>query len=264
MDPIIKAVKQDVIAAMHYFRTKNFEFMGKMGNRIMSNLLIADRKDLMILGYLIKEVSDEFLLIKGVDPVRLNGCMDYGKQFILNLNESIPFEEILDPAIVWENYHNYKTTIVDFIPTDVELSVYEKDAEFAGMASQKLKQVLDENRGLLLEDHNNLLRGIIEEQSRIINIYGFERTDLMFYILLKAFIEYYWYMLAFKMVNNLEGDAISEKLYYYVDQITQLPTEFDEMSSKSNEILGELGYQTRTFSMENMDPEKTIRRMRGY
>lgn len=264
MDPIIKAIKQDLTAALQYFRTRNFEFLGKMGDRVMSNLLIAQEKDLMIMGYLVKEVAREFISIKEEDPVRLNGCMDAGKQFIQDMLDSIPSEGKLDPAVVWEDYYNYKKKIVEFIPTDVELAVYEKDPEFAGMASQRLKQILDENRGLLLEDHNNLLRGLLDEQRRIINIYGFEKTDLMFYILLRAFLEYYWYMLAFKMVNKLEGEAISDKIYYYVDKITKLPVGFEEMSRKSSEILGELGYQTRTFYIENMDPEKTIRRERGY
>ncbi len=60
MDSIIPIVKQDVTAALEYFKTKNFEFLGIIGNRIMSNLLIREEKELMIIGYMIKEVSDEF------------------------------------------------------------------------------------------------------------------------------------------------------------------------------------------------------------
>ena len=41
MDSTIPIVKQDVTAALEYFKTKNFEFLGIMGNRIMSNLLIC-------------------------------------------------------------------------------------------------------------------------------------------------------------------------------------------------------------------------------
>jgi len=41
MDSTIPIVKQYVTAALEYFKTKNFEFLGIMGNRIMSNLLIC-------------------------------------------------------------------------------------------------------------------------------------------------------------------------------------------------------------------------------
>ena len=127
MDSTIPIVKQDVTAALEYFKTKNFEFLGIMGNRIMSNLLICGEKDLMVIGYMIREVSDEFDFISREDAIRLNGCMDAGKQFIQNILNIISLEGEFSQISIWENYYNYKMRIVEFIPTDVDLSVYEKD-----------------------------------------------------------------------------------------------------------------------------------------
>lgn len=264
MDPTIKTIKQDIAAALQYFRIKKFQLLGAMGDRIMSNLLIGEEKDLMVLGYMIKELAQEFNDIREEDPVRLNGCMDIGEKFIRDLFNSIPDEEKFNPEVVWEDYYNYKKRIVEFIPTDVELAVYEKDVEFAHETTHKLMQLLDENRPLLLDDYNNLLLGILNEQNRVINLYGFQKSDLIFYTLLKAFHGYYRYLLAFKLAKKSEGEAIAEKIYHYVDKITQIPTDFENMSGESNKILGELGYQTRLFYIENMDPEETIKRERGF
>lgn len=262
MDSAIKTIKQDIAVALQYFRNKNFELLGDIGNRIMSNLLLGERKDLMIIGYLIKEVAEEFIEIREEDPVRLNGCTDIGEKLIRDLFNSISDE--FDPIIVWEHYSNYKAKIVDFIPTDVELMVYEKDVEFTADTTRKLMKLLDENRTLLLDDYNNLLMGILTEQRRVINIYGFTKPDLILYLSLKAFYGYYLYLMAYKMGNHLEGEAIADTVYYYVDKISGYSTEFEEMSKESHEVLGELGYQTRLSYLENVDPVKTIKRERGF
>ena len=220
----------------------------------MSNLLICGDKELMVIGYMIKEVSDEFDFINREDAIRLNGCMDAGKQFIQNILNSIILREFSQISI-WENYYNYKMGIVKFIPTNVDLSVYEKDPGFTGKTTNFLMQFLLENKVLLLEDYNNLLAGILNEENRVINLYGFEKRDLMFYIFIKAFLEYYRYLLAFKIISNVEGDVIKNKIYPFVDKITHLPIELGELYKVSNDILGDLGYQTRVFYIENKDPE---------
>ncbi|HTX61257.1 MAG TPA: hypothetical protein VMC48_03035 [Methanobacterium sp.] len=262
METTIKTIQQDLNVARQYFRQKDFELMGRMGDRIMSNLLLGEAKDLMIIGYLVKEVSEEFISIKEVDPVRLNGCMDAGDKFLRDLTNSLSDEN--HPVMIWEHYSYYKTKIVEFVPTDVELAVYQKESDFTAQITSKLMKILDENRTLLLDNYNNLLQSILDEQRRVINIYGFSKIDLILYITLKAFNEYYLYLLAYKMANQLKGEAISSKIYHYVDEISNLPLEFQEISSKSNELLGELGYKTRKFSMENVDPRETIKSLRGF
>ncbi len=262
METTIITIKQDLSVARQYFRLKNFELIRDIGDRIMNNLFLGGEKDLMIIGYLIKELSEEFIGIKKEDPVRLNGCMDAGERLILDLSGTL--NEEYHPIMVWEYWSTYKTKIVEFIPTDVELMIYQKDVDFTTQTTRKLLKLLDENRSLLLDDFNKLLLSLILEHKRVINIYGFTKSDLILYITLKAFYEYYLYLLAFKMANNLEGEAIAGKVYRCVDKISQLPADFEEMSNKSNEILGELGYKTRMFHMENVDPRKTIKRFRGF
>jgi hypothetical protein len=262
MESTVNIIKQDLNVARKYFRLKNFESLGEMGARIMTNLFLGEEKDLMIIGYLIKEISQEFIEIREEDPVRLNGCMDAGEKFIRDLSNSL--SDDYNHIMIWEHYDRYKNKIVEFIPTDVELLIYRKDVEFTSQTTQKLMKLLDENRSLLLDNYNNLLYSILKEQKRVISIYGFTKSDLILYISLKAFYEYYLYLLAFKMVNKLEGESIADKVYQYVDQISQLPTEFEEMGTKSNKILGELGYKTTMFQMENVDPRETIKSIRGF
>lgn len=262
MDTTNKTITQDLNVARQYHRQKDFKLLGEMGDRIMNNLLLGEQKHMMIIGYMIKEVSEEFITIREEDPVRLNGCMDAGEKFIRDLTSTISDE--FHPQIVWEHYQNYKIKIVEFIPTEVELMVYRKDVQFTSQTSLKLMKLLDENRALLLDDYNNLLQTISDEQKRVINIYGFTKTDLIFYMCLKAFHQYYLYLLASKMTRGLEGESIADKVYYYVDRISLLPTEFEALSKESAEILAELGYKTRMFSMENVDPVATIKRIRGF
>lgn len=264
MDTIKKAIKQDLTAAIQYFRFQNFDLLGMMGDRIMSNLLLGEEKELMIVGYLIKELAQEFIDIKEEDPVRLNGCMDPGEKFIRDLLKSITDYEEFNPQVVWDDYSNYKNRIVEFIPPDVEIAVYQKDVEFAGKTTDKLLKLLSEKRTLLLDDYNNLLNGILMEYKRVINIYGFKQRDLIINLLLKAFYGYYLYLFAFKMANKSEESGVAEKIYYYLDKIIEISADQNEIGIESNKILGELGYQTRLFYIENKDPEKTIKKERGF
>jgi hypothetical protein len=264
MDTIKKAIKQDLTASIQYLKFKNFNQLVMMGDRIMSNLLLGEEKELMIVGYLIKELALEFMDIKEEDPVRLNGCMDPGEKLIRDLLQSLTDYEEFNPQVVWDDYCNYKNRIVEFIPPDVEIAVYEKEVDFAGKTTNKLLKLLSENRTLLLDDYNNLLNGILKEYKRVINIYGFKQRDLIIYLLLKAFNGYYLYLFAFKMANKSDKSGVAEKIYYYLDKIIEISADQENIGIKSNKILGELGYQTRLFYIENMDPEKTIKRERGF
>ena len=126
MELIKEVIKQDIAAAIQAFERDDFRFVNIMGNRLMSNLLLAGESNLMILGYLLKEVSKEFEEIRGRG--RLAKCKEVGKKFLNDLHAMIKDET--DAKEAWERYYEYENNVRKYIPDDIEVNVYKENIDF--------------------------------------------------------------------------------------------------------------------------------------
>lgn len=265
MDIVIDVVKQDLSAALKALDEDNFRFVTIMGNRVTSNLLIGERKDLMVFGYLLREVGHEFEAIKRRDEKRIGECKEIGIEFLKGLRSIIIKESILSKEI-WELYYEYENNIIKYIPDKIELSVYTSAPEFTEKATSMLVKHLDTNKDILVRENNQLIQGLLNELTRVINVHGLKRRDIVFYLLLQALSGYYEYLLYSETkaytatIENKE--EFKNKIYPYVDKIVDLISNFDtnsieEMYNKTNEILGELCSEWRKFFLNYLDIIKT-------
>lgn len=67
MSNIIELIKQDLDVANSYLDKNKFEIINIIGNRILQNLFAINRKELMISGLALKEISFDLQQIKAAD-----------------------------------------------------------------------------------------------------------------------------------------------------------------------------------------------------
>lgn len=257
-DIVLDVIKQDISAALKALDEDDFRFITIMGNRIASNLLIGERKDLMIIGYLLREVGHEFEAVKRRDEKRISECKEHGRKFLKGLQSAIG-EEKVSPKI-WDLYYEYENHVRKYIPDKKELSVYKDAPKFTEKTTSMLIKHLEASKELLLKENNRLIGGLLNELTRVINVHGLERRDLVFYLLLQALSGYYEFLLYSETKNGTieNKEEFQNRIYPHVAKIVDLISNFDsdkleEMYNRANDILGELCYEWRKFFINYID-----------
>lgn len=258
MEPVKEVIKQDLLAAIKAFKKGEFGFVNIMGNRLMSNLLLSNQKDLMIFGYPLKEVSKEFERIRNMG--RLEECKGIGEKFLTDLVAEI--KDDINPAKVWGRFYQYEIAIRRYLLHPEFETVYKNNIEFTKTVTSMLVKYLRENQELLLDKKNRLLEGILGELSRVINAHGTDRHTLVFYLLLVALNDYYrylWYSESEKgTISNVE--EFKNRIFPHIDKIIDLKSDLEEeeLFRRANEILGDLASMWRSYYIYYTEPIKAI------
>jgi len=180
-------IKQNIKVAIEALERNNFDLINIIGNRIATDAMIMDMNNLIIIGFFLKEVSVDLKRAEHSDK-NLMRCKDAGRKFIRRLLSLIEDEENkVKGREFWEAYFDYKKEVRRYMISDVEASIYEENQDFTRKAREVLLEHLSENVELLTQRNNKLTEGIVSEMTRVINTYGFNPEDLIFYLLLLPF-----------------------------------------------------------------------------
>lgn len=249
MDMIIEITNQDMATAIEALKKDEFDLINIIGNRIATDLMIGNKNDLIMVGFILKEVSSELERIRAVDERNLQKCKEIGRKFFVEL-QSLLYKDQVEKKELWEKYLNYESDIRKYLLTGIESSTYKENPNFTKETRLMLLQHLNENKELLLKERNALINGIVGEISRVINTHSFHPEDLMFYLLMKVFSGYSDYFL----YDYIEGDENDKKekeieIRAYVEQIHKSfsGTDLDDIYEKSADIIGELGHKWRKY-----------------
>ena len=211
--------------------------------------MIGNKNDLILVGFILKEVSSELERIRAVNETDLPKCKEIGRKFFEELQSLLDKDQI-EKKELWGKYLKYKSDIRKYLLTGIESSTYKEHSNFTKETRLMLLQHLNENKELLLKERNALINGIIGEISRVINTHGFHPEDLVFYLLMKVFSGYSDYFL----YDYLEGDENDKKekeieVMGYVEQIHELfsGADLDDIYEESADIIGELGHKWRKY-----------------
>ncbi|RZN43494.1 MAG: hypothetical protein EFT35_01160 [Methanophagales archaeon ANME-1-THS] len=247
---MIETIKQDVLVAIEALKRDNFDLVNIAGNRIATDSMIIKRNDLIMVGFLLKEVSIEIRRVKEVNERNLIRCRETGRKFLEGLL-SLLDEEIATKEI-WERYQNYKREIKSYLLIDIESSLYKENPGFTKETRTMLLEQLNGNKRLLTKRDYRLVEGIASEISRVINAYGFYPEDLVFYLVMKVFSSYYDYFIYdyYLEESNEEKTKKEKELNSYIDKIYELfsaGNNLNELYEVSAKIIGELGARWRMY-----------------
>lgn len=262
MSLINQIIKEDLKIAKKYVKKKP-ELVTVMGNRIMSDLLVADddEKILMLVGWILREISGNLFNINRLrSESKLVNGIDISKKYLDKLIDLVSENTYTDIKLC-ELYASYEKEIRIHILPEIEDNIYTKKPEFTRKVNLMLISYFLENKKLLLQENNQLINGLINDMSRVINEHGAKEGDYTTYLIFKAFDKYYDYAIYSEMgfdkkIENKEQleskfDPYIEKIYQLVPLLIEDKNE--ELYTLSGKIIVDLSVEFRKYFINFSD-----------
>jgi hypothetical protein len=259
MDTTINVIIQDIKVAEKAIEIKEFGMVNTIGNRIMSNLLVGDGEELMIIGWILKDLGMELGSIKErKEETGLDNAIGSAKDHLEELIKMLQ-EERTSASDLWDRYFDIENKIRETLLTKFEAGVYKEEPEFSRKAAIMLIKYLYSNRELLLKKNNQLISGVANDLSRIVNEHG-GKEAMIVYLVFRGLEHYYRYLM-FEGWNDgkMEGTSTCKsKIYEHIGKIVKMASiiengKMDELYEHSNYILGKLGSEYRKYYINYLD-----------
>lgn len=228
-----------------------------IGNRIMSNAHLFDEKYYGIIGFFLKQIVAEALVLRNLNDSETTSVIsDKTIDFVQNIIEPQINSNITDYDKIWIGYNNVmmKTRQI-FIPKG-EKEVYKLNQAFTTESFQNLSKMLFSGKENLVYLTNNFLKGILNEMNRIAKTYGTNTDDLYFLSLLIMIDRLDEYVgLTIIDANDFEKRIRNE----IIPQINKLEKFLTDQNKKEkvNDLLWELIREWRFDFIKFLDVRRT-------
>jgi len=211
---IIQVIEQDVKAANLAFRDDDFANMNLFSNRIMANAILSDDPRLALLGFCLKEMARIYEGIKArKELITFATAKSFGDVYIKSINLKS------NTSGLWQQYLLFYNQVRQHQQNKYEQESYEENVKFTRFAFHWLIQKLSEDRDMLFKDHNQFVRGVLNEMSRIFRVHGGELVDLYALSLVRALQLYCGYTDYF--AKDERDKVINRSILPYVDDIAK-------------------------------------------
>lgn len=243
-------VIRDLDVAIEALKQENLNLVNIIGNRISSDSLIIKRNEFVIVGFLCKDISQEIRISKFWGKEGFDESLRIGLKFLERIKSIINTE--FDIESVWGEYVEYENQIRKHIISDIELNIYDEDYEFVTATRIQLSEQLKFNKKVLMKQENNLIVGITNEMSRVLNTYGYPPRELAFYLLMNVLNTYYKYFIYDYQhhKNNEERIKKWSELESYINSIEDLfigDKQDDKFYEEFNKIIAIIGAKWREY-----------------
>ena len=126
---ITETINQDMAAAIEALKKDEFDFVNIVGNRIATNLMVGNRNDLIMIGFLLKEVTVELERVRDTNERNFPKCKDIGRKLLEELQKLLNKDQ-MDKEEIWKEYEKYKKDIREYLLTAIEASEYNESPNF--------------------------------------------------------------------------------------------------------------------------------------
>ena len=264
MDTTINVIRQDLKVARNAIDAEDFGMVNVIGNRIMSNLLVEDREELMIIGWMLKDLSGELRGIKErKEEEKLDDAIKLAKKHLDELREMLTAKRT-SASDLWDRYFDIEKKIRKDILSKSEADEYKEEHEFSKKAAIMLIEHLHSNRELLLKKNNQLISGVANDLSRIVNGHG-GKEAIVVYLVFRALSHYYGYLMYEEGIDGkIEDESrFKSKIDEYIDGIYEMASmikngRVEDLYGHSNHILGKLGSEYRKYFINYLEPPRVI------
>jgi hypothetical protein len=251
MDPTTNVIRQDIKVAKNAIDDKEFGMVNIIGNRIMSNLLVEGREELMILGWMLKDLGGELGSIKERgEEGKIEDAIKLAKEHLDELGNML-MQKRTSASNLWDRYFDIEKKIRKDLLSKSETDEYKEEHEFSKKAALMLIEHFHSNRELLLKKNNRLIFVVANELSRIVNEHGGSETTIV-YLVFRAMDHYYSHVMNAELFDGkIEDESrFKSKIDEYIDEIYKMASmikngRIEDLYEHSNNILGKLGSEYR-------------------
>lgn len=255
-----KTFNAHVKAASKAFLSEDYNLMNIFSNRIMSDALILGSESYGMVGFFLKNASLAFTKAKSkvAPPSKIADSQNYnleklGKELFKVYVDLSNY----DPIPLWDCYLNFRERIRLELITDIERDTYEDDPGLSDHLSGWLSDYLLKNKEVLLHKENNLLKGIVNEAERTVNVCGVGKMACVFLSIVTAMDwtnEYYQFLSDILPFSNKDNPVVSV-LFPLIEETDVLMEENDstEMLLHANKIIWKLIVEWRKLFLNYME-----------
>ncbi len=264
MDTTTNVIRQDIKVARNAINDKDFGMVNVIGNRIMSNLLVEGREELMIIGWMLKDLGGELSGIKErKEEGKLEDAIKSAKEHLDELGDMLVHKRT-SASDLWDRYFDIENKIRKYILSKSEADEYKEEHEFSKKAAIMLIEHLHSNRELLLKKNNQLIPSVANDLSLIVNGHG-GKEAIIVYLVFRALDHYHRYLM---YEEGIEGKIEDEsrfksKIDEYIDGIYKMASmikngRVEDLYGHSNHILGKLGSEYRKYVINYLDIPRIV------
>lgn len=129
MDTTINVIRQDLKVARNAINDKEFGMVNVIGNRIMSNLLVEGREELMIIGWMLKDLGGELGGInERKEEEKLKDAIKLAKEHLDELGDMLVHKRT-SASDLWDRYFDIEKKIRKDLLSKLEDSEYKEEHE---------------------------------------------------------------------------------------------------------------------------------------
>lgn len=224
-------IVQNIDAAIRYIEVRKFDSINIIGNRILQELFSINKKDRMLIGLLVKEVSSDLLQTRDKDKGKGKGKDKSKLDAELPKSHAIAFLEELkshvrngsNPVPVMDSYIKFESNIHKYLQPPEERDVYKENDAFAVASTIGYLKNLLLNKNLLIAGKIAPLERARSDLAVTTTYYG-SKEAVVCYLLLRAFEHTYRFML----YGKLDLQEITTHVNKLNDTVTDIITLIEE------------------------------------
>lgn len=243
---IAELINQDLTVAEKHLANKKFDFINIIGNRILQNLFVIDKKELMIIGLILKEISNDLLHVNAIDNKKnrnIEPCISFAKDCFEAIRLATKKEiSLLD---IWKAYFSFEEKIGKYQLLPDERAIYKEDADFSKEATLNYITILVRNKNYLLKKNIFPLERTRAELATLVQIHDGMNTILS-YMVVRAFEHVY----RFALYGKVQDEEIESIVSTNIDKLSNIAKLLEngdetELIEFANTMVGDLMYSYR-------------------
>ncbi len=248
MVDVTNFINQDLSVAIKYINEKKYDSVNIIGNRILQNLYAINKKELMTIGLIVKEVSFDLQQINASEhksDKKIEKCRSIAIECIQKLIRDDRHSNIE----IWNSYFDFEDKIRKYLLVLEEREIYKANHEYSTEATKNYINILSKNKNYLLNRNINPLGRTRSELASMIHIHG-GKIPTLFYLLTRAFEHVYRFSLHGKVPDE-ELESIVNLNINRLNEIVELINEDnnDELVEHANNMIGDLMLCYRKYFM---------------
>jgi hypothetical protein len=220
MAEVLNIVKQDFAAAQVAFDQRDFALMNIYSNRLMSNLIFAERdqKKLVLPGLFMKDVASDFLGLR--EESTIDEFHKTANLSIAKIRDCITPD--LDLARFWNDYVEYYKNLRKVVMNPIERKTYKDDVKFTREAMLFLSRQIFEGQALFTEN-GLIIKGFLQEADRLMRCHGAEARELVAFSLVKTldWLNEYYRLMCSSTGAGVDLEAVKSKLSPFLEAIKE-------------------------------------------
>jgi len=220
--------QQDLKAARNALEKDDLENMNILGNRVMSNCHIFNEKRYFLVGFLLKDMAATLLPLKNSKvPKAASTARALTAGVFRKLSDYAKGD--IQSADLWKEYHEFSNKVRPFILLEFEEGAYGGDSSnFTHESIQLLLKKLEDNKDRLLEPNCILLKGMINEISRLHKAHGSKLHDEFAAALIVMLDRCYDYIAQISETKEIFENNIKNVIHAHLGECLRILKESEE------------------------------------